>query len=348
MSGKIRAIVAGATGYSGFELVRMLLSHPDIELVGAFASRNFETAPLSRVHPHLTGETELKCEPWDEKRLHSLDPGLVFLGTPNEFSNEVVPGLIAAGIRVVDLSGAWRLKDPALYPVYYGFECSDPALLASAVYGLTEFVTDKLKGASLIANPGCYPTTIQVPLIPLIEDGLLDRSRTIICDSKSGVSGAGKSPNAGTHFVEVNESLKTYNIFKHRHTPEIAQGLGIELSPDRLIFTPQLLPINRGILSTVYVKAKPGVELNDIYVSWRKRFEGRRFVRIFEGPQLPEIKFAAGTPYCDIGAVKAGDQLVIVSAEDNLLKGAASQALQNANLCFGFDEAAGILPGGRS
>ena len=250
-----------------------------------------------------------------------------------------------AGARVIDISGAFRLRDDAERHKWYP---ETQTLPAGTVYGLTEWAHAELRGARMVANPGCYPTTIQVPLIPLIEDGLLDTSRTIICDSKSGVSGAGKSPNAGTHFVEVNESLKTYNIFKHRHTPEIAQGLGIELSPDRLIFTPQLLPINRGILSTVYVKAKPGVELNDIYVSWRKRFEGRRFVRIFEGAQLPEIKFVAGTPYCDIGAVKAGDQLVIVSAEDNLLKGAASQALQNANLCFGFDEAAGILPGGRS
>ena len=343
MVNKIRAIVAGATGYSGFELIKMLLRHPNIELVGAFASQTAETLPLSTVHPQLTGLTNLTCQPYNEKVVEQLEAKLIFLGTPNEFSNAVVPTLLDAGMTVVDLSGAWRLKDASLYPKFYGFESSNPKLLPQAVYGLTEFAYDELPGAKLIANPGCYPTTIQLPLIPMLRAGFIDQTQTIICDSKSGVSGAGKAPNAGTHFVEVSESFKAYNIFKHRHAPEIAQGLGIEFSPNKLIFTPHLLPINRGILSTIYVKLNEGISRENIYQCWHAAFDGKPFVRIFESSQLPEIKFVANTPFCDIGVVVNENQAVIISAEDNLLKGAASQALQNANIAFGFEETAGIL-----
>lgn len=343
MSNEIRAVVAGATGYSGVELIRLLLRHPRIELVGAFASRTAESQPLSTIHPQLTGRTELRCQPFDEKAVAKLGAQLIFLATPNEFSNEIVPELLRTGATVVDLSGAWRLKDAALYPKFYGFESHDPKLLQTAVYGLTEFAYESLRGAKLIANPGCYPTTIQIPLIPLIRAGMIDLTQTIICDSKSGVSGAGKAPNAGTHFVEVSESFKAYNVFKHRHAPEIAQGLGIEFSPSKLIFTPHLLPINRGILSTIYVRLQPGVTREAIYNLWQETFAERPFVRVFAGSQLPEIKFAANTPFCDIGCVVSENQAVIISAEDNLLKGAASQALQNANVALGFDEGEGVL-----
>lgn len=342
MGQKIRALVAGATGYSGVELIHLLLRHPHIELVGAFASRTAEPQPLSAVHPQLTGQTRLKCQPYDDEVVAHLEPELIFLATPNEFSNEIVPGLLKSGATVVDLSGAWRLKDAALYPKFYGFESHDPKLLQKAVYGLTEFAYEELRGAKLIANPGCYPTTIQIPLIPLLRAGMIDLSQTIICDSKSGVSGAGKAPNAGTHFVEVSESFKAYNVFKHRHAPEIAQGLGLEFSPGKLIFTPHLLPINRGILSTIYVKLQAGVTREAIHHVWQETFAGKPFVRLFTGSQLPEIKFAANTPCCDIGCVVSEQQAVIISAEDNLLKGAASQALQNANVALGFDEGAGI------
>jgi N-acetyl-gamma-glutamyl-phosphate reductase len=343
MNHKIRAIVAGATGYSGVELIQLLLRHPHIELVGAFASRTAESQPLSAVHPQLTGRTKLSCQPFDEKTVAQLEAELIFLATPNEFSNEVVPELLCTGATVVDLSGAWRLKDASLYPKFYGFESHDPKLLKQAVYGLTEFAYEELRGAKLIANPGCYPTTIQIPLIPLLRAGMIDLSQTIICDSKSGVSGAGKAPSAGTHFVEVSESFKSYNVFKHRHAPEIAQGLGIEFSPSKLIFTPHLLPINRGILSTIYVRLQAGVTREAILSAWHEAFAGKPFVRVFAGSQLPEIKFAAHTPFCDIGCAVSENQAVIIAAEDNLLKGAASQALQNANVALGFDEGEGIL-----
>jgi N-acetyl-gamma-glutamyl-phosphate reductase len=340
-----RAAVAGATGYSGRELIRMLLNHPHLELVGAYASRSAEPQPLAAIHPQLTGQISLHCEPFSEATLVALQPDLIFLATPNEFSHEVVPSLLETGATIVDVSGAYRLKDASLYPKYYGFEHTRPDLLETAVFGLTEFVRPALPGAKLIANPGCYVTSVLVPLTPLFNADLIERSQPLICDSKSGVTGAGKTPTAGTHFVEVSESLKSYNLFKHRHTPEIAQGLGLENSPANLIFTPHLLPINRGILSTIYAKLKPGVARAEVLHAWQAAFADAPFVRIFDGAQLPEIKFAANTPFCDIGCVvdEASQQAIFVSAEDNLLKGAASQALQNANLALGFDEKAGML-----
>lgn len=344
MGNRMRAVVAGATGYSGRDLIKYLLNHPRMELVGAFASRSSEAQPLSVIHPQLTGLTALKCEPFDEARISQLDPQVIFLGTPNEFSHEVAPGLLETGATVVDLSGAFRLRDASLYPKFYGFEHARPDLLEKAVYGLTEFAREELRGAKLIANPGCYPTTVIVPMKPLLDAGLVDTSQPVICDSKSGVTGAGKSPTSTTHFVEVSESFKAYNVFKHRHTPEIAQSLGLANSPSALIFTPHLLPINRGILSTIYAKLNDGVTRADILKVWQEAFAASPFVRIFGESQLPEIKFVANTPFCDIGcAVDAeAGQAIIVSAEDNLLKGAASQALQNANLALGFEEGAGL------
>jgi N-acetyl-gamma-glutamyl-phosphate reductase len=322
-----------------------LLNHPQIDLIGAFASRSGESTPLAAIHPQLTGLTDLDCQPFDEATVAKLDPELIFLATPNEFSHEVVPALLEMGATVVDLSGAFRLRDAALYPKFYGFEHARPDLLEKAVYGLTEFAREELRGARLIANPGCYPTSILVPMIPLLRTGLIVVDQPIICDSKSGVTGAGKSLTAGTHFVEVSESFKTYNIFKHRHAPEIAQGLGVANESRAVIFTPHLLPINRGILSTIYVKLKDGVTRHDILATWRSAFEDAPFVRVFAESQMPEIKFAANTPFCDIGCAvdEATGQAIIVSAEDNLLKGAASQALQNANVALGFDECDGII-----
>jgi N-acetyl-gamma-glutamyl-phosphate reductase len=345
MSSRVRAIVAGATGYSGRDLIGLLLDHPRIDLAGAFASRSAETIPLAAIHPQLTGLTRLDCQPFDEAAIAKLKPDLVFLATPNEFSHEVAPALLDAGVTVVDISGAFRLRDAALYPRFYGFEHARPDLLQKAVYGLTEFARERLREAKLIANPGCYPTSILTPMIPLVRAGLVADEQPVICDSKSGVTGAGKSPTADTHFVEISESFKTYNVFKHRHAPEIAQGLGVANESRTLIFTPSLLPINRGILSTIYVKLKKGVARPDILSAWRSAFDDAPFVRIFAETQMPEIKFVANAPFCDIGCAvdEATGQSIIVSALDNLLKGAASQALQNANVALGFDEREGIV-----
>jgi N-acetyl-gamma-glutamyl-phosphate reductase len=355
MVNRVRAIVAGATGYSGRDLIGLLLDHRRIDLVGAFASRSVESTPLAAIHPQLTGLTKLDCQPFDEAAIAKLEPDLVFLATPNEFSHEAAPQMLDAGATVVDLSGAFRLRDASLYSKYYGFEHTRSDLLEQAVYGLTEFARERLRGAKLVANPGCYPTSILTPLIPLLSAGLIavqngsaqndTEGQPIICDSKSGVTGAGKSPNSGTHFVEVSESFKAYNIFKHRHSPEIAQGLGLANDSRGLIFTPHLLPINRGILSTIYVKLINGVARRDILSAWRAAFEDAPLVRVFDGDQMPEIKFVANSPFCDIGCAvdESAGQAIIISAIDNLLKGAASQALQNANVALGFDERDGII-----
>jgi N-acetyl-gamma-glutamyl-phosphate reductase len=344
MRSRVRVAVAGATGYSGRDLIGYLLKHPQMELVGAFASRGGATTPLATVHPQLTNLTRLDCQPFDEATIARLDAELIFLATPNEFSHEVTPALLETGATVVDLSGAFRLRDASLYDKFYGFAHTRPDLLTKAVYGLTEFAREESRGAKLIANPGCYPTSILTPLLPLRQAGLIDESQPIICDAKSGVTGAGKTPTAGTHFVEVSESFKTYNVFKHRHTPEIAQGLGVANEASRLIFTPHLLPINRGILSTIYLRLKDGATRQDVLRAWQTQFENAPFVRIFAEAQMPEIKFVANTPFCDIGCVveERTNQVIIVGAIDNLLKGAASQALQNANVALGFDEGAGL------
>jgi N-acetyl-gamma-glutamyl-phosphate reductase len=322
----------------------MLIDHPQVDLIGAFASRTAETMPIAAIHPQLTGLVSLECRPFDESVVAKLNPDLIFLATPNEFSHKVAPALLEGGATIVDLSGAFRLRDASLYSKFYDFDHSRPDLLEKAVYGLTEFARKELRGAKLIANPGCYPTTILIPMTPLIRDGLIDDGQPLICDSKSGVSGAGKAPTATTHFVEVSESFKAYSVFKHRHMPEIAQGLGLPADPRAVIFTPHLLPINRGILTTIYSRLKKGITRRDILNSWQKAFEDAPFVRVFAESQLPEIKFAANTPFCDVGCAvdEAAGQAIIVSAEDNLLKGAASQALQNANLAFDFNEGAGI------
>jgi N-acetyl-gamma-glutamyl-phosphate reductase len=347
MSSRVRAVVAGATGYSGRELIRLLLAHPQLELVGAFASRSAEPLPLVEIHPQLAGLTALVCRPFAEAEVARLQASLIFLATPNEFSHAVAPGLLETGATVVDLSGAFRLRDAALYPPFYGFEHERPELLRQAVYGLSEFAGAALRGAQLIANPGCYPTSALIPLVPLLRAGVVAPGQPIICDSKSGVTGAGKQPTAGTHFVEVSDSFKAYSLFRHRHAPEIAQGLGLDPAGAALIFTPHLLPINRGILSTIYVRLQAGIKREDILSIWRSAFERAPLVRLFAGAQLPEIKFAAGTPFCDLGCAvdEAAGQAVIISVIDNLLKGAASQALQNANLALGFDELAGIKQG---
>lgn len=344
-SGKrFRAVVAGATGYSGRELINLLLGHPQIDLCGVFASPQAPDTPLATIHPQLTGLTDLVCRGFDQDLVRATEPDIIFLATPNEFSHEVTPSLLTFVPLVVDISGAYRLRDPQLYPRYYGFAHEHADLLEQAVYGLTEFVRAQLPGSRLIANPGCYATSVLVPVRPLLDAGVLITHRPIICDSKSGVTGAGKNPSATTHFSEVTESLRTYNIFVHRHTPEITQGLGLANESSELIFTPHLLPINRGILSTIYIELNPGVGRTDVLAIWRERFATSPFVRIFGEGQLPEIKFVANTPFADIGIEvdQESGRGIIVSAIDNLLKGAASQALQNANIALGLPETAGM------
>jgi len=345
MNSTLQPAVFGATGYSGFELVRLLSHHPRAKKP-VLLRRNGESggvADLADAYPQLAGNGgfPLKCLSWREMKAAGVD--VIFFATPHEFSREVVPEALAEGFRVVDLSGAWRLKQAKNREVY-GFAEKHPSagLDESAVYGLPELHADTIPGAGLLANPGCYPTSIILALAPWIRAGFVDLEYGIICDSKSGVSGAGKTLTTKTHFVEVDGDFSAYSVFGHRHTGEMLEQLGIGGSS--LQFTPHLLPIPRGILSTIYVKLAKLVTADQLERSLREFYAGKPWVRVFGAARLPQIKFSLNTNYCDIGFSLSpdGTRAVLVSCLDNLLKGAAGQAVQNMNLMFGFDEKAGL------
>ena len=340
-----RVAIIGASGYSGAEIAALLLKHPLVELntlMTANAERHSGTPRhFSQELPSFLGRCDLDIEPLNIESLNQREIAIVFVATPNETSHELVPDLLAHSLKVIDLSGSFRLKENTLYPKWYGFEHRFPDLLEAAVYGLTEIHRDAIRKAQLVANPGCYPTSALLPLIPLQRAELIDLSMDIICDSKSGVTGAGKTPTGNTHFSEVSESFKAYNVRKHRHAPEIWQ----ELNHDHFIFTPHLLPINRGILSTIYLRLRKGVTEQDVSQCYQDNYQGRPFIRIFPKGVYPEIKHVAHTNYCDIGwsLDAARSSLILISAIDNLLKGAAGQAVQNMNVMFGFDEKMGLI-----
>jgi len=280
---------------------------------------------------------------WSKLQEHGVD--LLFLATPHAVSRELVPDAIARGLRVIDLSGAWRLKEEQNRAVY-GFKdaCAKKAaeLTDKAVYGLPELHAGQTRGAALVANPGCYATSVILALAPLLSADLVDRSRGIISDSKSGVSGAGKEPTARTHFVSVADNLSAYSVFGHRHAGEILEQLKLESS--QFIFTPHLLPIPRGILSTIYVYLKHETKTDAVEACYRDYFKGKPWVRVYPASNLPQIQHSLYTNYCDIGFTLAQDgrRLVLVSCLDNLLKGAAGQAVQNMNLMCGWDEEEGL------
>ena len=346
MGQEIQSAVFGATGYSGFELVRLLARHDRAKKPILF-SRNGDRAykDLSEAYPQIAGNGGFPFESFSWERMKDAGVDVLFLATPHEFSRELVPEAVSRGFRVIDLSGAWRLKDIANRAVY-GFNDADPEAAAqieeAAVYGLPELHADDIKSASLLANPGCYSTSIILALAPWIQAGSVDVAHGVICDSKSGVSGAGKSPTAKTHFVEVDGDFAAYNVFGHRHTGEILEQLGLD--GGSLQFTPHLLPIPRGILSTIYVRLTKVMTAEELERSLRDFYAGKPWVRIFGAAKLPQIKFSRNTNYCDIGFSLSPDgrRVVLVSCIDNLLKGAAGQAVQNMNLMFGFDEKAGL------
>lgn len=319
------AAVVGATGYAGSELATILARHPHARLAGLYST---------------TGDKG--TTPFSIEALIAAAPRVAFLATPNEVSANIAPQIVAAGIRVIDLSGAFRLRDMSLYPKWYGFTHETPELLDEAVYGLTEWCNGELSKARIVANPGCYPTSVLLALRPLMY--LIDREQAVICDSKSGVSGAGKKADVAFSFAELFGNFKAYGVGSHRHEPEIRQGLRLG---DRatLVFVPHLLPTVRGILSTIHVgftRALSPVEVTKIYAD---AYAGKPFVRVLPHGELPELKDVVNTPYADIGftLLNGGRRAVIVSVIDNLLKGAASQAVQNFNRMFGYEETEGLL-----
>jgi len=354
MGAKLRTAVLGATGYSGLELTRILVRHPWLEkllLLGRDSDSGGRTgasdphANLAEVFPALSGNGGYPIEPFSLAKLKQAGVDLLFLATPHELSRRLAPEVVGAGIRVVDLSGAWRLRCEKHREIY-GFHDADAEAarqtMESAVYGMPELHAREIADAELVANPGCYATSVILALAPLVRAGLVDRSRGVISDSKSGVSGAGKEATARTHFVSVADNLSAYGVFKHRHLGEMVEQLG--LAEDELTFTPHLLPIPRGILSTVYVSLSQATTAAEIERCYRSFYQGRPWVRVFAPPKLPEIQYSLHSNFCDIGFCLADDgrRLVIVSCVDNLLKGAAGQAVQNMNLMYGWGETEGL------
>ncbi len=347
MTAKLKTAVLGATGYSGLELTRLLVRHPRLEKPLLLRRESATKAPanLAEIFPVLSGNGGYPLEPFSWATVNNRGIDLLFLATPHETSRELVPEAIARGLRVVDLSGAWRLKQERNRAVYK-FEDKDAATAAvltdQAAYGLPELNGEQIAGAALVANPGCYATSIILALAPLVKLGHLDLKHGIISDSKSGVSGAGKEPTSRTHFVSVADNLSAYSVFGHRHTGEILEQLG--LKSQEVIFTPHLLPIPRGILSTIYVRLTRTMSVGEVESCFRKFYSGKPWMRIFPASQLPQIQYCLHTNYCDIGFSLAddGQRLVIVSCIDNLLKGAAGQAVQNMNVMYRWNEQEGL------
>jgi len=347
MSAKLKVAVLGATGYSGLELTRILLRHPRVEkpMLLRRSAENGNGGDLADIFPALYGNGGYPLHSLSWPALKSQGVDLLFLATPHEVSRSLVPEAISQGLRVVDLSGAWRLKQEQHRGIY-NFEDSDAVkadeLTHRAVYGLPELNGDCIPSARLVANPGCYATSVILALAPLLKAGVVDRNRGIISDSKSGVSGAGKEPTSKTHFVSVADNLSAYSVFNHRHLGEIVEQLG--LGDQELIFTPHLLPIPRGILSTIYVHLDREMTALEVESCFRNFYAGKRWVRVFETPKLPQVQFSLNTNYCDLGFCLAEDgrRLVLISCLDNLLKGAAGQAVQNMNLMYGWGEEEGL------
>jgi N-acetyl-gamma-glutamyl-phosphate reductase len=332
----------GATGYAGGELIAILLRHPFARIARLMADIK-EPLPIGLSHLAMRGKSLPICELPSLQGLAAPEIDLVFLATPHKAAHDTVPVLLERGLRVVDLSAAFRLKDPAAYPRWYAFEHSATAALEEAVYGAPELNAADIRKARLVANPGCYATSVILALAPLLRAGWVNLTAGIICDSKSGVTGAGRSPSERFHFPEVNESLRAYSLFHHRHVPEMLQLLGLEERD--FIFTPHLLPINRGILSTIYLRLLGQRTLQQIIALYREFYNGAPLVRVYEEGAIPEIQAVVHTNYFDVGfGLDPGTgRLIVISALDNLSKGAAGQAVQNMNLMFGFPEVMGLV-----
>ncbi len=341
----IRAGILGATGYVGAELVRLLAGHPGVE-IEMLVSQSFAGQKISDVYPHLAKVSDTVCEALDaQKAADACD--VVFTALPHGASKDVIPQLFDKGLRIIDMSGDFRYNDARVYAQWYGQPHSSPELLSESVYGLAELHRDKIKNTRLIGNPGCYTTCSILGLVPLVKNGLIDH-KTIIIDAKSGVTGAGRGLAQDYHFCECTENTKAYKIGTHRHTSEIEQELSLLAGADIVLsFTPHLIPQKRGILSTMYASLTAEVTTEELMAVYRQFYKDEYFVRIC-GAGLPQTNRVAGSNFIDIAVVADArtGRAVVVAALDNLIKGAAGQAVQNMNLMFGLDEKTGLLAPG--
>ena len=336
----IKAAILGGSGYTGFELLRILGNHPAVQ-VTTITSRQRKGCRVEEVFPGLNSILNLTFEDPANFRAYSK-ADIIFSALPHHASMEIAPDLLKKGKRVIDLSADFRLKNANIYEAWYGKHHIAEGLLKKAVYGLPELYRGKIKNAALIANPGCYPTGAILGLAPILKAGIID-TNTIIIDSKSGVSGAGKTASQDTSFAEVNEGFKAYKVGEHRHTPEIEQELGLIAGMDiKVTFVPHLLPVNRGILSTMYAQVTSHKNIFNIY---KKYYKGESFIRIMSKGVFPNISQVKGSNFCDIGLKidERTGRLIVITAIDNLVKGASGQAVQNMNIMFGLPETLGLL-----
>jgi len=338
---KTRIGIVGATGYTGVELLRLLLLHPEIEIT-ALTSQKYAGMPIDQVFPSLTGHLDLKCEELSMDRV-AAKTDFVFTAVPHKTAMETVPSFYHAGMKIVDLSADFRFQDAAVYEKWYQ-KHTCPDLLAESVFGLPELHRERIRRAKIVGNPGCYPTGALLGLIPLVKNGLIS-TENIIVDSKSGVSGAGRDVVLDSLFCEVNEGVKAYKIFEHRHVPEIEQEVSqIVGKKTSVTFVPHLIPMDRGILSTLYVSLTRKMKEEDLLGVFQDTYRGEPFVRVYPKGKLPGTRNVKGSNYCDIG-VKVSEtdgRAVVVTAIDNLVKGAAGQAVQNMNVMLGFPETMGL------
>ena len=337
-----RVAVIGATGYAGAELVRILTEHPEVELT-TITSRQYVGVKFSKIYPGMQDRVDLTCQEFSEKLICD-NAEIIFVALPHKLPMEIVPGLIKKGKKVIDLSADFRFSDASLYESAYQPHTAKD-LLERSVYGLCEIYFERIKNADLIGNPGCYPTSVLLPLVPLLKNSMLDPDH-IIADSKSGVSGAGRALVLPSHFCEVNGSFKAYKIAEHRHNPEMDEVLGLEAGkPVHITFVPHLVPMTRGMLTSIYATVAEGVKVDDIKDCLKAFYSGRPFIRIRDDQELPDTLHVKGTNHCDIGLRydQHSRRLIMISAIDNLVKGAAGQAVQNMNIMLGFDETAGLM-----
>lgn len=338
-----RIAVVGVSGYTGFELAKLLLRHPAPESLTFYVRDTQGKRCLSELFPQLRGWGEAPVRPLSLDSILASGAGTAFLATPHEASSDIAPKLLDAGLRVVDLSGAFRFRNPQVFSSWYKLPVPHADYLHEAAYGLPEFYADAIRDAKIVANPGCYATSVILGLRPLSDAGWIASDAAVVCDCKSGATGAGKEPRRDLQFAELDENFKAYNLFSHRHTPEILEHTG--LAEPNLVFSTHLLPLARGILSTIYVTLAAPQPAQAVEALFRKAYAGRSLVRIWKAGTVPELQHVAQTNFCDIGFALDSSQrrLVLVSCLDNLGKGAAGQAVQNFNHMLQMEEHTGLL-----
>lgn len=331
----IKVGIAGATGYTGLELVRLLLGHPAVE-IAALTSETYQGQKIAEVFPSLAGHLDGELVPLES--MAAWDVEILFLALPHNTSMAKMPGLLTGKTRVIDLSADFRLRAAELYPRWYQVEHPHPEMLTDAVYGLPEIYRDKIRTARLVANPGCYPTSVLLAVLPLLKSGWSDAD-TLIADCKSGVTGAGRKLTLGTHYPECNEGVAAYNVGRHRHTPEIEQEISAALGREvRVTFSPHLMPMSRGMLATVYMNLTEGKTAEDLTDHYREFYKREPFVRVLDAGKSASTKNVAYSNHCDIGLTVDRGRVIITSAIDNLVKGASGQAVHNMNLMLGIEE----------